>query len=64
MEFTLLGPTKKELTRLKGMEPHGSRRTRTRREAPRGAQKRIEDFSNGVLTTSPYDLRDWNGIPT
>ena len=26
-------------------------------------KKRIEDFSTGALTTSPYDLRDWNGIP-
>jgi hypothetical protein len=64
MKFTLIGPTKKELNSLaKGWNnwirdsPEEVAKVRAQ------LKKRIEDFSNGVLATTPYDLRDWNGIP-
>lgn len=66
MRFTLLGPTEEELTQLrKGWnnwlrDPKNKDNLRKIREE---LKRRIEEFSNGILTTSPYDLHDWNGIP-
>ena len=33
------------------------------RRIRRELRRRIEEFSNGVSGDSPFDLRDWNGIP-
>lgn len=64
MQFRLVGPTRKELANLgKGwntwLKENPERVNKIRAEL----KKRIEEFSSGALTTSPYDLRDWNGIP-
>ena len=64
MHFTLVGPTKSELTRLrKGwntwLRENKDVVTKIRAEL----KKKIEEFSAGVSTGSPYDLRDWNGVP-
>ncbi len=66
MQFTLVGPTRNELTRLRQgwntwvSDPVNLERIKKIRAELR---KRIEDFSNGALAGSPYDLRGWNGIP-
>lgn len=64
MRFTLIGPTRKELSNLrKGwntwLRDNPDRVKKIRAEL----KKRIDDFSSGARATSPYDLRDWNGIP-
>lgn len=64
MQFTLIGPTSNELRNLgRGWvnwlrnEPERVRKIRAE------LKKRIEEFSAGSLTGSPYDLRKWNDIP-
>jgi hypothetical protein len=64
MSFTLIGPTRNELTRLRDgwntwLRENPDRVKKIRAEL----RRRIDDFSSGALTASPYDLRDWNGIP-
>jgi len=64
MRFVLIGPTAKELRSLgKGwktwLEESPDQVTKIRAQL----KKRIDDFSSGAMTGSPYDLRDWNGIP-
>lgn len=64
MQFTLIGPTKQELTSLrKGWNTWLDEQPDRVKEIRSELKKRIEDFSSGALTASPYDLRDWNGIP-
>jgi Metallo-beta-lactamase superfamily len=64
MQFTLLGPTKKELASLgKGWNTWLKENPERVKKMRAELRKRIEDFSTGALTQSPYDLRDWNGIP-
>lgn len=64
MQFTLIGPTKKELANLRKGWNTWLRENQDRVKKIRAElKKRIEEFSSGALTTSPYDLRDWNGIP-
>jgi hypothetical protein len=64
MNFTLIGPTRKELARLRDgwntwLRENPDRVKKIRAEL----RKRIDDFTSGALSASPYDLRDWNGIP-
>ena len=64
MKFTLVGPTKKELRDLaKGwnnwLRSHKADVKKIRAQL----KKRIDDFSTGALSGSPYNLGDWNGIP-
>ncbi len=64
MKFTLIGPTKKELASLaKGWNTWLRNNQAEVRKIRAELRQRIDDFSSGALTTSPYDLRDWNGIP-
>ncbi|MBA3340974.1 MAG: MBL fold metallo-hydrolase [Gemmatimonadaceae bacterium] len=64
MKFTLIGPTKKELASLaKGWNTWLRNNQAEVRTIRAELRQRIDDFSSGALTTSPYDLRDWNGIP-
>ena len=64
MKFTLLGPTKKELSTLrKGWNTWLRNNRDTVKKIRAELKRRIEEFSSGALTTSPYDLRDWNGVP-
>ena len=63
MKFTIVGPTDQELTDLKnGWVTWLQTMKRTSGES-RELRRRIEEFSNGVSGDSPFDLRDWNGIP-
>jgi hypothetical protein len=64
MQFTLIGPTRQELKSLgegwkTWLKQHPEEVKKIRAEL----KKRIDEFSSGALTTTPYDLRDWNGIP-
>lgn len=64
MKFTLIGPTKAELTKLREgwkhwLANHDARLKELREEF----QRRVDDFSTGILKSSPFDLRDWEGIP-
>ena len=64
MSFTLLGPTKSELTDLRDGWNNWLRDNKERVAKLRAKLKeRIEDFSTGSLAGSPFDLRDWEGIP-
>jgi len=64
MDFTLIGPTKKELADLGKGWVNWLRENKDQVKKIRAEiQKRIDAFSNGTLSTSPFDLRDWNGIP-
>lgn len=64
MNFTLIGPTKKELASLrKGWNTWLSENPDHVKKIRAELKKRIEEFSSGALSGSPYDLRGWNGIP-
>ena len=64
MKLTLVGPTHAE---LKALGKGWINFIREEKEKIKGIRaelrKRIEDFSTGALAGTPYDLRDWNGIP-
>ncbi len=64
MKLTLLGPTQDELDALgEGWKTWLRENQRKVKEIRAELQKRIEEFSQGAFTSSPYDLRDWNGVP-
>jgi glyoxylase-like metal-dependent hydrolase (beta-lactamase superfamily II) len=64
MQFTLIGPTKGELTRLRrGWNTWLKANPQKVKDIRAELKKRIDAFSNGTLSGSPYDLGDWNGIP-
>lgn len=64
MKFTLLGPTEDELGALReGWKNWLQENPRKVKQIRAELQERIEEFSQGAFTSSPYDLRDWNGIP-
>jgi beta-lactamase superfamily II metal-dependent hydrolase len=64
MKFTLLGPTEDELEKLRKGWVHWLQNNQKRlKEIQRELKKRLDDFSTGALTGSPFDLRDWEGIP-
>jgi hypothetical protein len=63
MTFTIVGPTSQELTDLKTGWVTWLRENRDRvMQLRRELKRRIDEFANGV-PGSPFDLRDWNGIP-
>ena len=64
MRFTIVGPTAQELTDLKtGWVTWLQNMQDDVRRIRRELKRRIEEFSSGVSTDSPFDLRGWNGIP-
>jgi hypothetical protein len=64
MKFTIVGPTEQELTDLKRGWITWLQNTQDEvRRIRRELRRRIDEFSNGVSTDSPFDLRGWNGIP-
>lgn len=64
MEFTLIGPTEDELEKLREGWINWLRRNKEQAKKLRAELKRrIEDFSTGALVDSPFDLREWEGIP-
>lgn len=63
MTFTIVGPGHQELENLKTGWVNWLRANKERVRALRKELKRrIDEFSNGS-GDSPFDLRDWNGIP-
>ncbi len=64
LKFTLIGPTAKELRDLRDGWNNWLRNNKQRlKEIRSELKKRIDEFSNGALVSSPFDLRDWEGIP-
>lgn len=64
MKFTLIGPTKKELKDLRDGWNNWLRNNKERLKKIRAEmKKRVDEFSTGALTNSPFDLREWEGIP-
>lgn len=64
MKFTLIGPTKSELLSLrKGWQTWLANSGAEVKKIRAEIRRRIDAFSAGALSGSPYDLRDWNGVP-
>ena len=64
MKFTLIGPTEKELKDLRDGWNNWLRNNKERLKKIRSElKKRVDEFSNGALSSSPFDLRNWEGIP-
>ena len=64
MKFTIVGPTDQELTDVKkGWVTWLQNNKEEVRKIRRELKRRIEEFSNGTSSESPFDMRDWNGIP-
>jgi Metallo-beta-lactamase superfamily len=64
MEFTLIGPTENELKNLRDGWNNWLRGNKERLKKIRAElKKRVDSFSTGALTDSPFDLREWEGIP-
>lgn len=63
MQFTLIGPTDKELRDLRRGWQHWLQNNKDRVKKIRAElKKRIDEFSAGALAVSPFDLRDWEGV--
>lgn len=64
MMFTLVGPTVDELEKLRDGWNNWLRRSQSELQELRAElKKRVDRFSSGALSASPFDLRDWEGIP-
>lgn len=64
MNFTLIGPTEKELAKLREGWNNWLRDSPDEVKKIRAKLKQqIDAFSNSDLSGSPFDLRDWNGVP-
>lgn len=64
MRFTLIGPTKDELKDLRDGWNNWLRNNKERLKKIRAEmKKRVDEFSTGALMDSPFDLREWEGIP-
>lgn len=64
MDFTLIGPTEEELKDLRDGWNNWLRSNKERVKKIRAEiKKRVDGFSNGNTDITPFDLRDWEGIP-
>lgn len=64
MKFTLVGPTVDELGQLRDGWNNWLRRSKAELQELRAElKKRVDRFSAGALSASPFDLRDWEGVP-
>jgi len=64
MKFTLIGPTEDELKALRTGWNNWLKANPDDVKAIRAKLKaQIDAFSNGTFSGSPFDLRDWNGVP-
>ena len=64
MKFTIVGPGEQELTDLKtGWVTWLQANKEEVRKIRQELKRRVEEFSNGTTGDTPFDLRDWNGIP-
>ena len=64
MEFTLIGPTEQELDDLRDgwnnfLDENKEKIKKLRKEL----KDRIDALGSSASSLSPFDLRDWNGIP-
>ena len=66
LSFQLIGPSKSDLRNLRKGWDNWLRDEENRaqtREIREDMQRRVEEFANGTLGETPFDLRRWNGIP-
>jgi glyoxylase-like metal-dependent hydrolase (beta-lactamase superfamily II) len=64
MSFQLIGPSKKQLRRLRKGWDNWLRENRDRvTEIRREIARRVSEFASGSLDGMPFDLGDWNGVP-
>lgn len=64
MSFQLIGPSKKQLRRLREGWDNWLRDNRDRvSEIRREIARRVAEFASGSLRGTPFDLSDWNGVP-
>jgi len=64
MRFTLIGPTEDELNKLRQGWVHWLQTKQTELNALRAElKKRVDEFSNGNMLGSPFDLSKWEGVP-
>jgi hypothetical protein len=65
MRFTLIGPTEDELKDLRDGWNNWLRRSEAALEELNAKlKKRLEGFTSGALSGSPFDLGSWEGIPS
>jgi beta-lactamase superfamily II metal-dependent hydrolase len=64
LDVTIVGPSFAHMRNLrKGWNNWLETNKQTVRELREEMQRRVEEFSTGARTTTPFDLHDWNGIP-
>jgi hypothetical protein len=66
MKFTLIGPTKSELLKLRKGWQHWLQNVENKADLKalrEKLKKRIDEFSAGALAGSPFDLGSWEGVP-
>jgi hypothetical protein len=66
MKFTLIGPTKSELLKLRKGWQHWLQNVENKADLKalrEKLKKRIDEFSAGALVGSPFDLGSWEGVP-
>jgi beta-lactamase superfamily II metal-dependent hydrolase len=64
MKLTIVGPTRDELEMLRTGWNNWLDANKVTVASMREQLKRnVEKFSSGALAGSPFDLRDWNGVP-
>jgi beta-lactamase superfamily II metal-dependent hydrolase len=64
MKFTLIGPTEDELKKLREGWNHWLQTKPSKLQELRAELKRrVDEFSNGNLSGSPFDLSKWEGVP-
>ena len=64
MTFTLIGPTKSELLKLrKGWQNWLKQQAAAAGDLREKLKKQIDEFTAGTLAGSPFDLGDWEGMP-
>ncbi len=63
LRFTLIGPTRKEIHQLRDGWNNWLRENKDKLKKLRAELKqRVEAFSTGALTDSPFDLAGWEGL--
>ena len=64
IKLMIVGPTQDELESLReGWNNWLKDNQDTVKSLRAQLQKNVDKFSSGVLVDSPFDLRDWNGVP-
>ncbi len=66
LKLTVVGPTSEGLDNLREGWNNWLRSAENRasvRSIREEMRKRVDEFGNGGLNVTPFDMRDWNGIP-